>query len=112
MAKEHILVTGAAGYIGSILVPELLTKGYRVTAVDNFLYGQASLLDVCFNPNLEIIRGDVRSPALMKEIVKKADVIMPLACLTGAPLCAKDPFAAEEVNLGAIKHLLELRSKT
>lgn len=112
MAKEHILVTGAAGYVGSILVPELLAKGYHVTAVDNFMYGQTSLLDCCFHPALEIVRGDVRSRSLMKELVKGADVIFPLACLTGAPICAKDPFTAEAVNLDAIKHLLELRAKT
>ena len=58
---RDVLVTGAAGYIGSIVVPELLKQGHHVIAVDNFMYGQSSLLDVCRNRNLEIVRGDVRN---------------------------------------------------
>ncbi len=105
------LVTGAAGYIGSVLVPTLLKEGYEVTAVDNFLYNQSSLLDCCHDNNLTIIRGDARDKNLISKCLKDVDVIIPLACLTGAPLCDKDPFAAKEVNLDAIKMLLELRSK-
>jgi nucleoside-diphosphate-sugar epimerase len=106
-----VLVTGAAGYIGSVLVPTLLKEGYEVTAVDNFLYNQSSLLDVCNNDNLTIIRGDARDKNLISKCLKEVDIIIPLACLTGAPLCDKDPFAAKAVNLDAIKMLLEFRSK-
>jgi len=55
-----ILVTGGAGYLGSILVPRLLEEGHRITVFDNFMFGQVSLAHVCANPNLEIVRGDVR----------------------------------------------------
>lgn len=55
-----ILVTGGAGYIGSILVPRLLKQGYEITIIDNFRYHQTSLLDHCSNKKLEIIRGDAR----------------------------------------------------
>jgi len=106
-----ILVTGAAGYIGSVLVPTLLKRGYEVMAVDNFMYNQSSLLDCCYDEKLSIIRGDARDKELISKLLKEADVILPLACLTGAPLCAKDPVSAKAINLDAIKMILELRSK-
>jgi nucleoside-diphosphate-sugar epimerase len=106
-----ILVTGGAGYIGSILVPTLLQKGHEVTVLDSFMYNQASLLDVCNNEKLAIVRGDARDENLVKKHIKSADVIFPLACLTGAPLCAKDPVGARSVNLEAVKLVLKLRSK-
>jgi len=79
----HVLVTGGAGYLGSILVPSLLARGCAVTVVDSFLYGQTSLLDCCADEKLSIVRGDVRDERLMLPLLKKADVIMPLACLVG-----------------------------
>lgn len=106
---KHILVTGGAGYIGSILVPELLRAGHRVTVVDSFIWNQASLLDVCANENLTIIRGDARDESLMKSLIEQADIIIPLACLVGAPLCDKDPVAARTTNLEAIEMIIRLR---
>ena len=106
----RVLVTGGAGYIGSILVPHLLEEGYQVTVLDNFMYGQASLLDCCHNPRLAIVRGDARDRRLVSEHLKGADVILPLACLTGAPLCDRDPIGARTVNVDAVKMLLELRN--
>lgn len=106
-----VLVTGGAGYIGSILAPSLLQKGYSVTVIDNFMYQQNSLLDCCQNKNLTIIRGDARDKDLISGNLKKVDVIFPLACLTGAPLCSKDPIGAKTTNFDAVKMMLELRSK-
>jgi nucleoside-diphosphate-sugar epimerase len=106
-----ILVTGAAGYIGSVLVPELLKKGHRVTAIDNFMYNQATLLDCCHDNNLTVIRGDARDKALISEYLKEADVIFPLACITGVPACRRDAVAARSVIFDAVKMILELRSK-
>jgi len=105
-----ILVTGAAGYIGSVLVPALLGRGHQVLAVDNFLYNQTSLLDCCFDDNLTIIRGDARNRDLIAGCVKQVDAVFPLACLTGAPLCDRDPEGARSTNLDAVRLLLELRS--
>ena len=107
----NILVTGGCGYLGSILVPTLLREGHRVTVIDNFMYNQTSLLDCWIDPGLTIIRGDVREKALIKEHMKKADVVIPLACLTGAPLCAQDPKGAESIILDAVKMILQLISK-
>jgi len=107
----RILVTGAAGYLGSVVVPELLKKGHEVTALDNFMYNQSSLLNCCFQEKLTIIRGDARDKELISRCLKKVEVIFPLACLTGAPLCSRDPIAARTTNLDAINMILELRSK-
>lgn len=105
-----ILVTGAAGYIGSVLVPTLLKQGNEVIAVDNFLYNQSSLLDCAYDKNLNIIRGDARDRDLITGCIKGVDVIFPLACLTGAPICARDPIGARSTNVDAVKMILELRS--
>jgi nucleoside-diphosphate-sugar epimerase len=105
-----ILVTGGAGYIGSILVPQLLAAGHRVTVVDSFLYGQTSLLDCCHDGKLAIVRGDVRDRDLMRKHVAGADAILPLACLVGAPLCDQKPVEARTVNLDAVRMLVDLSS--
>ena len=105
----RLLVTGGAGYLGSVLVPVLLAEGHEVTVVDTFMYGQASLLDCCHQPGLLVVRGDARDRTLMAAHLKGADAVIPLACLTGAPLCDRDPAEATSVNLDAIRMLLELR---
>ncbi len=106
-----VLITGGAGYIGSVLVPTLLAKGYSVTVIDNFLYNQSSLLDCCHKSSLTIVRGDARNKELIKRHIKDADIIIPLACLVGAPLCDKFPQEAQSINSDAIKLLLSLRKK-
>lgn len=105
-----ILVTGGAGYIGSILTPELLKIGHKVTVIDNFFYNQTSLLDCCYNPNLSIIKGDVRNRELMLEMIKDVDFIIPLACLVGAPICDKMPIEAQNTNFDAVKMILEIKN--
>ncbi len=107
----RLLVTGGAGYLGSMMVPVLLAEGHEVTVIDSFMYNQNSLLDVCHHPALTVVRGDARDKKLVSQHIKSADAIVPLACLTGAPLCDKDPLEARSVNLDAVKLLLELRSK-
>jgi len=104
-----ILITGGAGYIGSVLTPELLKQGHEVTVIDNFMYNQPSLLDCCHYKTLKVVRGDVRNEKLISQCLKGMDFIIPLACLVGAPLCDKDPLAARNINLEAIKTILRLR---
>jgi len=106
-----ILVTGAAGYIGSVLVPELLKEGFEVIAVDNFMYNQTPLLDCCYNDKLTIKRADARDKDLISRYLKEADAIFPLACLTGAPLCQKNHYEAKSIIVDAVKMILDLRSK-
>lgn len=106
-----ILITGAAGYLGSVMIPRFLAEGHEIVALDNFMYNQTSLLDVCYYPTLTIVRGDTRDKNLMSKLLKDVDAIFPLACLTGAPLCAKDPIGAQSILLDAVELILELRSK-
>ena len=106
-----ILVTGGAGYLGSVLVPTLLYEGYEVEVIDNFMFNQASLMDVCSNPKFSIIRGDVRDKELMKKLIKDKDIIIPLAALVGAPLCKRDEIGTKTTNYEAIKLLCEITSK-
>jgi nucleoside-diphosphate-sugar epimerase len=107
----HILVTGGAGYIGSVLVPLLLADGHQVTVLDNFMYNQVSLLDCCRDKKLTIIRGDVRDRELLSEWVPRVDAILPLACLTGAPLCNREPQTAKAVNFEGVKTIADLMSR-
>jgi nucleoside-diphosphate-sugar epimerase len=102
----NVLVTGGAGYIGSILVPALLDRSFKVTVVDNFMYGQDSLAAVCYHQNFAVVRADVRSLDVMRPLLKDADVIIPLAALVGAPLCDRDPLAATSTNKQAILDML------
>ncbi|MBI3318360.1 MAG: NAD(P)-dependent oxidoreductase [Candidatus Omnitrophica bacterium] len=106
----RILVTGGAGYIGSVLVPVLLQEGHEVTVLDSFMYNQDSLLDCCHHAGLTIVRADGRDPRVLEERLKGVDAIFPLACLTGAPLCDRRPEEARAVNLDAIRLLVKLRA--
>ncbi|MBO44998.1 MAG: hypothetical protein CMM28_14870 [Rhodospirillaceae bacterium] len=96
-----VLVTGGAGYLGSILVPALLERGYRVTVLDNFMFKQHSLGHICAHPNFEITRGDARDGRVVGELVKGADIVIPLAAYVGAPLCNEDPVGATTTNRDA-----------
>jgi nucleoside-diphosphate-sugar epimerase len=106
----HVLVTGGAGYLGSVLCERLLNGGWRVTTVDNLMYQQRSLFHLCGNPNFDFVFGDVRDKDLMGRLVKAADVLIPLAAVVGAPACARDPGLARSVNLEAVRLLNGLRS--
>lgn len=107
---KNILITGGAGYLGSVATGRLLERGYRVTVLDNLLYGQTSLLGYCSHPAFEFVRGDVRDEALLREVVAKNDAIIPLAAIVGMKACLNDPVMARAVNLEAIQALNKIRS--
>ncbi len=104
-----IAITGGAGYIGCVLVPELLKLGHEVSVLDNFYFGQTALLDCCYDKNFTVIRGDARDRDTVEKFIDGADLIIPLAALVGFPLCDYDKVAARTTNLDAILTLLELR---
>lgn len=109
--SHRILVTGGAGYLGSIMVPELLAAGHRVTVLDNFMYRQNGLAQVCHLPGFEVVNGDIRSEETMARLLKSADIVIPLGALVGAPLCKKDPVGATSINHDAILMMLRLLSR-
>lgn len=106
--KYKILVTGGAGYLGSIMVPRLLEAGHAVTVLDNFMFKQNSLAQLCHIDRFDVVNGDARVQSVLEPLVRKADAVIPLAALVGAPLCAKDPIAAKSTNLDAQMMLLDL----
>jgi nucleoside-diphosphate-sugar epimerase len=106
----RILVTGGAGYIGSVLVPTLLAAGHEVTVLDSFIFAQSSLLECCASPAFRVIRGDARDEATLAGALRDQQVVVALAALVGAPLCDRDPIGATTTNLEAIRLLASLRS--
>lgn len=109
---EKILITGGAGYIGSTLVPKLLTEGFKVTVLDNFYFNHYyALLPCCKHENFDVVEGDARDEVLMKGLVPRHDIIIPLAAIVGAPACEKDKTGAVTTNFGQIKYINEIRSK-
>lgn len=102
-----VLVTGGAGYIGSVLTPALIQAGHKVTVLDNFIYNQNSLLDICHSIKLTIIKDDVRNKDIFFKLIQKHDVIIPLAAIVGAPSCDKDKDLATQVNYLQIKMIAE-----
>jgi nucleoside-diphosphate-sugar epimerase len=108
---SKILITGGAGYIGSMLCTKLLEEGHTVTVVDLLKYDKGSLNHLYFNKNFKLICDDIRKITLMKKLIKQHDFIIPLAALVGAPLCEKFKKEALSTNLGSIKTLCNLATK-
>jgi len=106
----NTLITGGAGYIGTVLAARLLQLGHKVTILDNLKFNQTSLHGLCYHPNFKFILGDVRDNNTLTNAVKDADYIIPLAASVGAPACAADPQYAKEVNLESIKTLVKIAS--
>lgn len=107
MTKEKVLITGGAGYIGSVLTKELLKLGYCVTVVDNLMYKQNSLSHCFSDPNFKFIKGDVCNHEMMKPLIKEAQIIIPLAAIVGAPACDRNPKLAKMINYDAMQFILD-----
>jgi len=108
----RILITGGAGYIGSILVPYFLDRGHDVTVLDTFSRGTTELAPCCRFSGFNPVKGDARDERTLDELVPKHDVVIPLAALVGAPLCAQDPIAARTTNLDAVVALTKRISRS
>lgn len=106
MEKEKILVTGGAGYLGSVLVPELLKAGHDVTVVDSLMFGQVSLLDCCACKGFDFIKGDICDSGLISSLVPRFDIIIPLAAIVGAPACKMNPTLTTLVNHDAMMDMI------
>ncbi|TMC62751.1 MAG: NAD(P)-dependent oxidoreductase [Chloroflexi bacterium] len=109
-ARQRVLVTGAAGYIGAILCEHLLDAGHEVIALDTLAFGGGSLFHLCARPGFDFHLGDARDERVLRDLVPQADVLIPLAAVVGAPACDRDPIAARTLNLDAVRRLLALRS--
>jgi nucleoside-diphosphate-sugar epimerase len=103
----RVLVTGGAGYIGSMLVPAMLGRGWNVTVLDTFATGDTFLANCCADPNFDPVRGDARDMRVVEPLLRQADVIVPLAALVGAPLCARDEIGATTLNRDAVVDLMQ-----
>lgn len=108
----NVLVTGGAGYLGSILTEHLLNKGWNVHVVDNLSAGDHCLFQWCADRRFDFTLGDVRDRGLMARLVQDADVLVPLAAIVGAPACDRDPRLAQEINCDAVLELEKLRSQS
>ena len=109
--NHSILITGGAGYLGSVMVEALLAQGHRVTVLDNFMFSQTPLNHLCANPSFNVVRGDCRDQNVVRPLLKDADYIIPLAALVGAPLCDRDTTGAETINRDAVMMVTRLASK-
>jgi nucleoside-diphosphate-sugar epimerase len=108
---KKILITGGAGYIGSILTTELVKLNFQVTVLDDLYYSSNSLNHLFLSKNFNFIRGDVRDYSLIKKIIKDKDVVIPLAALVGAPLCEKKKKDAVEINFNSVDFIVRSLSK-
>ena len=110
MSKEKILITGGAGYLGSVISEHLVNKGYTVTVLDNLMYNQNSLLHLFHNKRFNFVYGDVRDTNLLKKITPDFDFILPLAAIVGANASESSPELSQAINLGAIKTINQIRN--
>jgi nucleoside-diphosphate-sugar epimerase len=111
LKKLNILITGGGGYLGSVLTPALLAEGHAVRVLESFMFGQNSLMESCANPDFEVILGDCRNEKILKAALEGIDLVIPLAALVGAPLCARDESGAISTNQGAVELLCQLASR-
>jgi nucleoside-diphosphate-sugar epimerase len=102
-----ILITGGAGYLGSVIVDKMLNAGHAVVVLDKLLFNQTSLLPYTSNSNFKFVYGDVRNESLLEKLCKEADVIIPLAAIVGFPACAADPQLAKEINFKQIVNIVK-----
>jgi nucleoside-diphosphate-sugar epimerase len=108
---KKVLITGGAGYLGSVLTEVLLNKGYQVTVLDNLIYKQVSVSPFSYNKNFNFILGDVTVESTLKPLVESHDIIIPLAAIVGMPACKAQPELTVKVNYEQVKNITEWMTK-
>ena len=106
----NVLITGGAGYIGTVLTEELLKMSNaidKIYVLDNLSYKQESCVPFCRSPKYEFVYGDVRDTVLLDNLLKKVDLIFPLAAIVGFPACARNQRASQEINCDHVKHIAQ-----
>jgi len=106
-----ILITGGAGYLGSVITGVMLNAGYSVTVLDKLLFNQTSLLQYTSNSKFKFIYGDVRNVTELERLCNEHDIIIPLAAIVGFPACAADPQLAKEINFDQIVNIVKFTNK-
>jgi nucleoside-diphosphate-sugar epimerase len=102
-----ILITGGAGYLGSVITGKMLSEGHEVVVLDKLIFNQVSLLSYTSNPKFKFIHGDVRNEILLERLCNECDVIIPLAAIVGFPACASEPELAKEINFKQIVNIVK-----
>jgi nucleoside-diphosphate-sugar epimerase len=102
-----ILITGGAGYLGSVITGKMLSEGHEVVVLDKLIFNQVSLLSYTSNPKFKFIHGDVRNETLLERLCNECDVIIPLAAIVGFPACASEPELAKEINFKQIVNIVK-----
>ena len=108
---KKILVTGGAGYVGAVLVPKLLNKGYDVTVIDLYLYGDDVLDSVKDNPGLKQVKGDIRNRDLLEKEMQGTDAVIHLACISNDPSYELDPDLGKSINYDAFIPLVDIAKR-
>jgi nucleoside-diphosphate-sugar epimerase len=108
---KKVLITGGAGYLGSVLTEVLLNKGYQVTVLDNLIYKQTSVAPFSYHKNFRFVLGDVTNNSTLRPLVESHDVIIPLAAIVGMPSCKAQPELTVKVNYEQVKNITQWVTK-
>lgn len=108
---QKVLVTGGAGYIGSVLTRQLIEKGYKVRIIDSLMYGGEPIIDLLNHPNFDFVKGDVRNEADVRKALEGIDCIAHLAAIVGDPACAQDPELSKTTNVDGSKMLYNIANE-
>jgi nucleoside-diphosphate-sugar epimerase len=109
---SNILVTGGAGYIGSVLTRNLVLSKYNVKVLDSLVFGQDGISELVSNDSVNLFVGDIRNKEIIPDVLKEVDCVVHLAAIVGEPLCSKIPKAARQINEFATKHLIDSCKKS